>query len=186
MIWRAAFMILTALTTAVPAQAANWRVDPDRSTLGFEGTWSGEPFRGTFRSWTAEVEFDPNDLEHARAVVTVDVSSLTSGEDELDMGLKGHQGFEVKAYPAATFVSSGFHRLDDGSYEATGDLTIRGISREIVLIFTLEIEGSEAHMTGKAELLRTDFGLGRGEWAGTRPVAHEVTVMVEVFATKEP
>ena len=62
--------------------------------------------------------------------------------------------------------------------------TIKGISRPVGLPFTLTIAGATAHMVGKAHVTRTDFTVGTNEWAKPDPVALDVTVNVDLTATK--
>jgi polyisoprenoid-binding protein YceI len=169
---------------AVPASAAHWTVDAAKSKLGFSVAWSGEPFNGTFKKWTADIEFDPTDLAHSHVVAVIDMASEASDDPDSDESLKGALGFAVDKFPTARFETTGFKRLPGGDFLAQGKLTIRGISRPLELPFKLDIRGNHAHMTGKAVILRTDFGVGQGEWASPKPVAHEVTVTVDLSATK--
>ena len=174
------------LLFASPAAAATWTVDHGKSRLGFAVQWSGETFAATFKSWQANIAFDPADLAHARAVVTIDLSSETSDSVDNDDGLKGPEGFSIGQFPSAKFETSGFTSKGGKAYVATGRLTLHGATRPVTLPFTLTINGGTAHMTGKAVVLRTDFGLGQGEWSGPTPVAHEVTITVDLTATKAP
>lgn len=170
--------------SAAPVFAAHWNVDYAKSSLGFTVNWSGEPFSAQFKRWNADIEFDPADLAHARAAVTVDLASEASDEPDFDSGLKGAQGFETSRFPAARFVVKSFTAKSGSSYLANGTLSIRGISREIALPFSLTVSGNTAHMTGTAHVSRTDFGVGQGEWAAPTPVSHDVTVTVDLTATK--
>jgi len=165
-----------------PAQAAHWNVDYAKSRLGFTVNWAKEPFSGAFQSWKADIDFDPADLGHARADVTIDPASEKSGEPDFDDGLKGALGFDVKKFPDARFSATRFTHASGDNYVAEGTLTIRGISRPLTLPFKLTINGADAHMAGKAVVLRTDFGVGSGLWAKPEPVAHEVTVTVDLLA----
>jgi len=167
---------------AAPAQAAHWNVDYAKSRLGFTVSWSKEPFSGAFQSWKADIDFDPADLVHARADVTIDPASEKSGEPDFDDGLKGALGFDVKKFPDARFSATRFTHASGDNYVAEGTLTIRGISRPLTLPFKLTINGTDAHMAGKAVVLRTDFGVGSGLWAKPEPVAHEVTVTIDLLA----
>ena len=54
----------------------------------------------------------------------------------------------------------------------------------MTLPFTLAIQGNQAHMNGKADVVRTDYGVGQGKWSAPSPVAHEVTVTIDIVATK--
>ena len=169
------------LVLAGPASAAHWNVDTAKSKLGFTVTWNKQPFTAVFKSWKADIEFDPADLSHARADVVVDPASEASGEPDFDDGLKGPLGFDVKKFPQARFTARHF-TATPGGYTAEGTLTIRGIARPVILPFAVTLKGGEAHMVGKAVVLRTDFGVGGGLWAKPDPVAHEVTVTVDLLA----
>jgi polyisoprenoid-binding protein YceI len=116
--------------------------------------------------------------------VTIDLASEVSDEPDFDSGLKGAQGFDASRFPTARFVTKRFTAKSPMSYVAEAVLTIRGISRDITLPFTLTISGRSAHMNGTAHLSRTDFGVGQGEWAQPTPVSHDVTVSVDLTATR--
>ena len=176
-------LVLLAATTA-PGWAARWTVDYARSKLGFTVMWSNEPFAATFKSWKADIDFDPAAPHQAHAVVTIDLSSETSDEPDFDDGLKGVQGFQTSQFPVARFVTSSFAHEIGADYLATGTLSIRGITRQVALPFTLTIDGNMAHMKGTAHILRTDFGVGQGPWAAPSPVAHDVTVTIDLLATR--
>jgi polyisoprenoid-binding protein YceI len=169
---------------AMPASAAHWTVDAAKSHLGFSVVWSKEPFTGVFRAWKADIEFDPADLAHSHVAVAVETGSEFSDSPDSDEGLKGTVGFAVDKFPTARFEADKFQRLADGSYLADAKLTIRGITQPLHVAFKLALDGKRAHMTGKATLDRTAFGVGQGEWAAPTPVAHEVTVSVDLTATK--
>lgn len=169
--------------SAAPALAANWTVDPARSRLGFSVQWSGEAFNATFKSWKADITFDPADLAHAKATVTIDLNSEDSGSADNDDGLKGAEGFATNQFPSAKFETTGFTAKGGNAYVATGRLSLHGLTRPVTLPFTLAISGNTAHMTGKAVVSRMDFGLGQGEWARETPIAHAVTINVDLTAT---
>jgi len=169
---------------AAPVRAAHWNVDYSRSRLGFTVQWSGEPFSAQFRHWNADIDFDPTDLAHAHVVVTVDLASETSDEPDFDSGLKGAQGFETSRFPEARFVVKSITAKSGNKYVADGTLSIRGISRDVMLLFSLTMSGSTAHMIGVARVSRTDFGIGQGEWAAPTPVSPDVMVTVALAATK--
>ena len=174
---------VAALLIASPAAAAHWNVDYHKSKLGFTVMWDKEPFSATFQSWKADIDFDSADLAHAHADVTINLGSEVSGEPEFDDGLKGALGFDEKSFPQARFVTSGFTHKSGNDYVATGTLTIRGISKPVTLPFTLTMNGKSAHMVGTAQVLRTDFGVGSGMWEKPVPVAHEVTINIDLAAS---
>jgi polyisoprenoid-binding protein YceI len=181
-----AIVLLLALAVAMPASAAEWKVDHAKSMVGFSLDWQDRPFNVLFRKWSADIRFDPDDLAHARARVTIDLSSLTSGVHDMDTAMAGPEGFAADHAPEAEFVTSWIRATGEDRYEARGVLTIKGASRAITLPFTLQINGRKAHMTGSAEIVRTDFGLGMGRWASDNPVARTVKVFIDLTATKAP
>jgi polyisoprenoid-binding protein YceI len=178
-------VVLAVLFAAAPASAAqHWTVTPAKSKLGFSVSWSAQPFVGVFRSWKADIDFDPADLPHSHALITIDLGSETSSDPETDDGIKGAEGFAVSQFPSATFRTTSFTHKSGNQYVAAGTLSIKGVSRAIALPFTLTLSGNTAHVAGKAQVIRTDFEVGTGEWAKPDPVAREVTVNVDLTATK--
>src|SRR5690348_12489717 len=73
-------LCLALVTVSAPAFAAHWKVDYSKSKVGFTVNWSGQPFSGSFKSWRADINFDPADLAHSRAEVSIDTGSETSGD----------------------------------------------------------------------------------------------------------
>lgn len=189
---RRLLLLAAAIALLSPAtQAAQWKVDAAKSTLGFVVTWDREPFRASFKRWTATIDFDPADLAHAKADVTIDVASYTSEDPENDKYRVGPNGLDVRRFAQAKFVSKSFREVSPGRYEAVADLTLHGVTREVTLPFALEINGSSAHMTGELTLSRIDFGVGTGstwgiDWSSERTVSHAVKVTVDLLATRMP
>ena len=175
---------LALLAFAAPASAAHWTVDAAKSRLGFTAMWSNQPFVAVFKSWKADIDFDAADLAHSHVVATVDLASETSDSFDNDDGLKGALGFAVDKFPVARFETTRFVRLADGSYTAEAKLTIRDVTRPATLPFKLIVTGNRARVTGRAFVDRAMFGVGQGEWGAPTPVAHLVTVTLDLTATK--
>jgi polyisoprenoid-binding protein YceI len=172
-----------ALAFASPAMAAHWNVDAAKSKLGFTVQWSGEPFSAHFDSWKASIDFDPANLATSHADVTIAIGSEASDETDFDTGLKGAQGFAAAQFPSAHFVTSKFTHKSGNDYVADGTLTLKGLTKPVSLPFTLTITGKQAHMVGVAHVMRTDFGIGQGQWAAPTPVSHDVAVNIDIVAT---
>lgn len=178
-VWMVA--LLAALSPA--AHAAHWTVEP-QSKLGFSVIWSAEPLKGEFKKWSADIDFDPTDLAHSHVTALIQTGSVVTDYPDGDDGLKGAIGFAVDRFPTARFEVATFRRLPDGSFVADGRLTIRGITKPVALPFKLAIQGNRAHMIGRTTVLRSDFGVGQDEWAAPQPVAHQVTITVDLVATR--
>lgn len=171
-----------AAAAAVSAPA--WKVDYAKSRLGFSGTQTGKAFEGRFEKYEAKIAFDPENPENALIDVTVDMSSARTGDRQRDAALPGSDWFKVKEFPAARYVAARVEKKADGSFIAHGNLTIRGVERSLPLPFTLQVDGKTATAKGEARLLRTDFGVGQGEFADGAWVGLDVTVTVEIRAMR--
>lgn len=158
---------------------SDWQVQDGE--LAITITQLGNPVTGRFADWTAAITFDdPGTPGPAGTVdVTVSIGSLTLGS-VTDQAM-GPDFFDAAQFPTARFQADLFKT--ETSYEARGPLTIRGQSVDIVLPFTLDLQGDTARMAGSVDLNRLDFGIGK-----TLPqedsLAFDVTVSVSLTATR--
>lgn len=174
------------LAGAAPLHAADWRVDPAKSTLGFTGSQSGQSFDGRFSRWDATISFDPAHPESGHARVVIDMASAATGDRQRDAALPESDWFDIKAFPQAVFEATSFRPRGGNAYDAVGSLTIRGIRKDVVLPFTLDIAGDAAHAQGRLPLLRTDYGVGQGDWSNGQWVGLDVAVTVDLTAVRQP
>ncbi|WP_138381106.1 YceI family protein [Luteithermobacter gelatinilyticus] len=178
------FVVLMVMAVPVLALAADWQVDYEASRLGFKATQTGTPFEGLFRDWRAAIRFDPAAPEQAVIRVNINMASVEAGDKQRNGALPGQDWFHVSAFPEARFVSSDVRALGNGRYEAHGTLTIRDVSRPVVLPFSLRLIDGLARARGELRLVRTDYGVGQGMWATGQWVGLDVTVMVDITARK--
>jgi polyisoprenoid-binding protein YceI len=169
------------LALAAPSFAADWKVLPAESALTFTGSQTGEKFTGKFSRFEAKIALDPQKLDEAKIEVSVDLASAATGDKQRDTALPDTDWFAVKKFPQAVFVSKSVRKAGE-VYEAIGDLTLRGVTKEVKLPFTLEIDGKKAHAKGHADLMRDAFGVGQGDWASDQWVAFQVGVDFDLKA----
>jgi polyisoprenoid-binding protein YceI len=169
-----AIAILAAL--ALPAMARGWRVDPAHSTLTFTNSYQGVEYAGRFRRFDAMIEYDPNDLAHAKFDVTIDITSLDTQNSERDQTALGTDFFDTAKFPKAHFVTRAFRQGADGKVVADGMLTLRGVSKPVVLTVSFKPNGGEATLDVTAQVKRLDFGIGTGQWADPSMIGDGVTV----------
>ena len=179
---RSAFAAAALLAAVSAAQAAEWKILPG-GTLTFAGAQAGEKFWGRFDRFDARISFDPEKLAEAKIVVTVDVASAATGDKQRDTALPDADWFDISAFPQARFESRRVTRTATG-YEAVGDLTLRGVRKEIRLPFTLAIDGRKAEAKGHADLRRDDFGVGQGQWASDEWISFDVGVDFDLKAER--
>ncbi|OIR09156.1 protein YceI [mine drainage metagenome] len=175
---------LALLLPAVPARAADWQVDPAKSHLTFTGTQAGESFQGRFTRWTAAIAFDPAHPADGHAEVVIETASAQTGDPQKDEALPQSDWFNAKAYPQARFVAKTFRQTGPGRYEAVGSLTIKGISHDVVLPFTLALSGAQASVSGTLSIDRTAFHVGEGAWSATTFVGGTVGLDIALIATR--
>ena len=133
---------------------APWIVDKEASGLVFSGTQTGKAFSGTFSDFNAEITLDPDHLDAASIIVTVRTKSAVTGDRQRDSALPGKDWFDEKNHPTAIFQSDSISKAEDGTFVAKGALSLRGISKELELPFTLNIEDGVALAEGSVQLIR--------------------------------
>jgi len=184
--------VVGAIGTATAADAPAWTVDPANSRIIFTGRQMGAPSRGEFKRFTASVRFDASNLAESAMEVTIDLASADTGNRDIDEELKRPKWFDVQRFPNGRFVTTSFRNKGGNSYEALAQLTIRDVTREIVLPFVLAISqdaadpGQEvARASGELAISRVQYGIGQAEWRDTAIVADEVRVRVEILARRK-
>lgn len=176
--------LLAAAHAAHAAAPAKWTVDMASSRLGFRSAFAGQVVRGAFRRWDADIVFDPKALAQSKATVTVQVASAVTGDPSKDQALPTADWFDAARFPRATFATTAIKDLGGGRYQASGTLSLRGVSRPIVLPFTLTITGDRAKMAGSVAVNRSAFGVGQGQFRGADTVPFNVVVEVALTAHK--
>ena len=173
-------------TAAAPQRLSappEWTLDRARSRIEFTGSQTGKNFTGSFSSFDVSISFDPENLGASRIAATIDTASAATGDRQRDDALPTPDWFASKSYPAAGFESSVIRAAGSG-YEAEGILTIRGVSKGLILPFSLAIKGDRAVADGSVSLLRTDFGVGQGEFATGEWVGLDVNVTIHIEASR--
>ena len=164
------------------AEAKSWTVDYAQSHLGFNGVASGEAFQGSFKSFKADIDFDPDHPETGKIAATIDIASAATGDGDKDGMLPQSDWFDTSKFPQAQFVSTKISKTGANAFEAQGNLTIKGISKPVTLPFTLAPEGDHWRAQGKTTLTRTDFHIGTGQWSNDATVKFGVDVTVDLAA----
>jgi polyisoprenoid-binding protein YceI len=147
---------------------------------------AGQSFTGAFKHWDADIHFDPANLAASSVTATFDVASAVTGDADRDQALPTATFFNAPAFPKASFVAHGFTALGSGRYQASGVLTLRGVSKPFVLPFTLAVTGPQAKMTATAAINRLAFGVGQDEWKATTTIPAAVSVAIVLAAHRTP
>jgi polyisoprenoid-binding protein YceI len=171
-----------------------WEIDSSHSGIHFSVRHMVvAKVRGQFARWSGTFVAEDGDLARAKANVAIDASSIDTGVAERDAHLKSSDFLDVASFPDITFKSNGVEKLSDETLRVSGELTIRGVTREVVLDVeyagrTKDPWGNErAGFTAKTALDRKDFGLTWNQVleAGGVMVGDRVTIEIEVEAVKQ-
>lgn len=179
-----AFLFAAALSPATVNNATEWVIDASHSKIGFEIRHFFTPVPGAFESYEATVYFSPDDLENSSINVTIDVKSINTANERRDGHLLSEDFFNAEQWGAITFTSSEIKSAGGNDFVAVGELTIRDVTKQIELPFTLLgvmdhpfREGTKvAGITSDLTINRNDYGVGTGDWAATAVVGDEVTI----------
>ncbi|HLK50321.1 MAG TPA: YceI family protein [Bryobacteraceae bacterium] len=132
-----------------------YQIDPKHSSAHFTVRHMMiASVRGRFDSVSGTVDFDPAKPDAGRFDATIDVNSLHTGDPQRDGHLKTPDFFDAAKYPTITFRSKKITPAGGKNYKATGDLTIRGVTKEA----TLNIENLSDEVTDPWKLQRRGVG----------------------------
>ena len=177
MIARSLAASAAALVLALPAAAqAPQKVVAEKSHIRFAFKQMNVPVEGRFRKFDATVAFDAGKPEATKAEFEVDLASIDLGNPEGETEARRKPWLNVEAFPRAKFVASSVKATGPGRFEATGPLSIKGVSQNITAPFTLVDAGGMRTVEGQFPLKRLQFKIGEGPWSDTETVADEVTV----------
>jgi polyisoprenoid-binding protein YceI len=177
----ASTVALVVVSTGALAVEYN-QVQPEKSALVFVSKQMNVPVEGRFKTFRAQLAFDPAKPAVARAELEIDMASVDVGLKEANDEAVGKDWFNVKAFPTAKFVSTGIRQLGGDKYEVTGKMTIKGRTRDLATPATFRQEGNNGVMEGSFVLKRADYGIGEGMWADFGTVANEVQIKFRLAA----
>ncbi|MBE2216851.1 MAG: YceI family protein [Ignavibacteria bacterium] len=167
----------------------NWKIDPAHSEIKFKVKHLlVSTVTGSFGKFDAELNSDGDDFENAVISFEAESASINTNNAQRDAHLQSADFFDAENFPKMTFVSKSFKKLTDSNFELTGDMTIRGTTKEVKLNVEyngnakgfdgLEVAGFE--ITGK--LNRFDFGLQWNAMTEAGGIVVGPEIKIEIFA----
>ena len=162
-----------AATSALADVTGDYTVDVAHTRIGIRARHAMvTTVRGSFTSFAGTAHLDVADPAASSVTLRIDAASIDTGNGDRDAHLRSADFLDVETYPALTFTSTAVEQLDDDVYRVTGDLTIKGATREVVVDFSLS--GSAMDPFGN---LRVGFEgalvLKRSDWQLTWNAALE-------------
>jgi polyisoprenoid-binding protein YceI len=192
----AAAALASLILAAGPARAKpiTWKIDPNHSRITFSIRHIFSKVPGNFDSFQGTIVFDPDHPAGSSVQVEIDPKSIDTKVERRDENLRGRDFFDVAHYPSITFVSAGVKDLGKGKLEVIGNLSMHGVTKQILLDTT--ILGSGPAMNGevragfeaKAALDRKDFGItwNRQLDHGGMLLGDDVVIQLDIEAVAEP
>ena len=185
---------LSALLIAHSAFAADTFVfDKAHSTIGFQVRHLFSKVPGKFDDFSGQIQLDEANPEQSSVEVTIQVASVDTGVKMRDDDLRSPNFFDAKKFPEITFKSSSVKRTGENTADVTGNLTMHGVTKEVVL--KVELLGKGAGMKpgsivsgwdAATALKRSDFGLSWNKVIeGTQVVGDDVQIELHVEADKK-
>jgi polyisoprenoid-binding protein YceI len=186
------------MTTAYVPQLAEltgqYKIDAAHSRIGFVARHAMvTKVRGAFNDFEGEGYFDGADPANSTVKVTIKTESIDTRNGQRDGHLRTNDFLDVPAYPEITFVSTAVRRLDESTFEVSGDLTIKDVTKQVTI--PLEYEGAATDpfgnqrigFEGSINISRADYGI---TWnaaleTGGVLVSDKIVLEFEVSAVKQ-
>ena len=178
---------------SLPAAAQSWDIDASHSTVGFSVRHlMVSNVKGAFGKFTAKVDGDPSDPARAKISATIEVASVDTRDVKRDEHLRSPDFFDAAKFPQMTFTSTKVEKTSATTAKVTGDLTLRGVTKPVVLDveYTAPVKNPWGKMVAGAsatgKINRKDFGVN---WSksldgGGLVVADEVTIQLDLEFVK--
>jgi polyisoprenoid-binding protein YceI len=187
--------LATALSLPGAAANSSWQIDPAHSSAQFSVRHMAiSTVRGAFSKVSGTVALDDKDISKSTVDVSIDANSVDTRVPDRDNDLRSDKFFDVAHHPSITFKSKKVEQVAPGKLKVTGDLTIRGTTKEVVL----DVEGPTAPMkdpwgntrtaaTATTKINRQDFGV---KWNaaldnGGVVVGDDVSIVIDVELVKK-
>jgi len=192
------FLIAAALaamlSAATHAQSTTWQLDPAHSNAQFSVRHLGiSNVQGEFTKVTGTVNLDDQDISKSTVTASIDVSSLDTRVQHRDDDLKSDHFFDVAKYPAITFQSTKIVSSGEGTAKMTGNLTLRGVTKEVTFDVTgptkvIQAMGTRRGASAATKLNRQDFGMvymTNNLPGGDEMIGDIVTITLDIEMTKK-
>ncbi len=187
--------LLVSVLFAAPALASEWKIDPVHSGADFRVKHLGiSNVDGVLGPLTGMINLDDKDITKSTVETSIDVTQISTQNPQRDGHLKSADFFDVAKFPTVTFKSTKVEKAAKGKLKVTGDLTMHGVTKPVVL----DVEGPSAQvkdmMGGTRVALTGTTKLNRKQWdltwnkvmtGGELLVSDEVWVTLPIEATLE-
>lgn len=184
-----AFLSALLLLPIVPPTPRPHAVDKAHSEINFVAEARFLSAHGFFGTWDAEVMIDRENMAATTIKITIDSKSINTRNDRRDAHLKSNDFFATDSFPTITFVSKKIVASGDKAYTMTGDLTIRGRTKEVTvpikeIFYEPSPNGARGRWKGSFSVKRMEYGVAYQ--SRLNPIEDEVQIPWELSLLEKP
>lgn len=173
-----ALLLTTFNLTNLPVSPTEWKVTS--SSITFKIKNAGFTVDGSFSGLTADIKLDAATSALGSIEASVDANTINTGIDLRDKDLKKEEYFNVKKYPKISMKSTLFAKDKDGTFIGYFKLTIKSVTKDVVIPFSFIETGNGAVFKGSFKINRRDYTVGGNSWI----LSDDVTINITVNGTK--
>jgi polyisoprenoid-binding protein YceI len=185
-----------ALTLLLPALAAAeavaYKADPNHSSVGFSIRHFLTDVNGRFTQFDGTIKYDAQNPAASAVQFTVQAASINTAVDDRDKHLRSPDFFDAQKFPTLSFVSTGVAGKDPKNLEVTGNLTIKGVTKQVTIPATYlgamkTPMGERAGFKSSFTINRRDYGVAwnRAVEGGGAMLGDEVTINLNIEAPRQ-
>lgn len=181
-------LLLPALLLVAPAFAADtYKIDSVHSEVGFRVRHLVSRVSGRFTKFEGTIQLDEKNIQNSNVFVNIDVASINTDNIHRDTHLRTADFFDAEKFPAITFKSTSVKEVSKGQLEVTGDFTMHGVTKRIILPITSlggmvsPFKDFRAGFEGSLKINRQDFGVK----SGGPVVGDDVDITISIEAVKQ-
>lgn len=191
--WMASAQEKAAKVSYAPIPGGDYKIDPAHSIIGFsirhlEINW----VEGRFKDFNGTIHFVDSDVTKSSVEFTAKIESIDTGVEARDKHLRTADFFDAAKYPEMTFKSTKVERKGKDSYVLYGDLTLKGVTKQVSLPFTVTGAikdpwgNTRFGINAQTKINRRDYGItyGNAMENGGLDVGNEVTIDLQLEAVK--
>lgn len=157
---------MSEIAQAAAVLTGDYTIDPAHTRIGFVARHAMvTKVRGSFTRFEGTVHLDEHDPAQSTARIVIETSSIDTGNSERDTHLRSNDFLAMEAFPEMTFTSTTAEERGQGEYAVTGNLTVKGVTKPVVIDFAYQGTAKDpygnvrAGFEGKAAINRRDFGV---------------------------
>lgn len=194
--WAVAAGLAAVLGVSANAGTSTWQIDPKHSAAQFGVTHLMlSTVRGEFHNLKGTIVLDDKDITKSSVEVTIDATTLDTREPDRDKDVKSANFLDVEKYPTFTFKSTKVEQAGAGKLKITGDLTIHGVTKSVLL----DVDGPKSAIkdpwglqrsaaSATTKINRKDFGINWNKTmdTGGAIVGDELSITLDVEMVQPP